>query len=393
MHVTRPRQRGWQLLGPWPSDALGRFGAGVEALLEAEFFAEEAAEEAAQEQELGYLPHSRGEARRMRRRMRELGAEAEDLEEEALQVLGRLGEQAAAGAPHRSATVGSELRPVVVAWTVLAATLRELAAPGCLGPGLELQRGVADLRPGWQLLGGLSLVVAAPKVAPVPANRREVALGKLRELAGAIDVAYVAVQVPLLDAVAQQMHQLGEWRQRSALAEEESRLAERWKARAALVASTERERARLAAGCGGRSFDAADVDCNLAPAHLENRVTWDEYRNAERLVNFHKRRRAFSAVAEKHRQRRSFRLQMEELRSLASLTWEGPPPPLAHAELHAEAPAPAAAFIAAAVDRSGAVLGGLTSVRELEAAGVLASKGQAIAKAAAADIERRLRRL
>eukprot|EP00445_Apocalathium_hangoei_P076652 CAMPEP_0204150894 /NCGR_PEP_ID=MMETSP0361-20130328/25684_1 /ASSEMBLY_ACC=CAM_ASM_000343 /TAXON_ID=268821 /ORGANISM="Scrippsiella Hangoei, Strain SHTV-5" /LENGTH=308 /DNA_ID=CAMNT_0051105635 /DNA_START=12 /DNA_END=935 /DNA_ORIENTATION=- len=260
----------WRSLGGAPRGALGRFVAAVGALLETEaVFADLALAVGAGQ--------CASELREVRAEVRRRGSEAIKLQEAALRRVEELGRGLL------------EAPPVNFAIVVDTATLVQLCHPGVLGINLELQHNVGSLRGGWRLLGGMSLASVAPHVAPLPLGARAHALQVLQTIAQEVESSWFAFCIPPLDAVSHHMFHLDAWRNRWALVLREEREVERWQAKEMLEVSTQSEKARFLA----KGFDpAAPRGASLKPAHLEHRIHWSEYRDAERLRRAAQRRTA-----------------------------------------------------------------------------------------------------
>lgn len=207
--------------------------------------------------------------------LRRLGREAMKLRDRAFQQVEEIGRDAL------------EARRVRFGLLVEAGTLAQLSLPGVLSESFTLQYDVGALRCGWQLLGGLSVASVAPSVEAIAGAARRDILEVLRRLAQEVDAAWLAVAMPQLDAVSHHLLQLDAWSSRCTLALKEELEVERWKAQEMLDASTQRECMRMRA----KGFDPAGrLAAALRPAHLEHRLHWSEYRDAERAQRVAQRR-------------------------------------------------------------------------------------------------------
>lgn len=188
-----------------------------------------------------------------------------------------------------------EAGPVAVPVEVDASVLQRLCEPESLSADLTLSELAGVLRPGWQLVGGEDLSPAVPRPCVVSLRERAEVMRLLRRLAVGGAPCWLQVRAPPLEAASHLLLQFDAWGNRRELIEAETQLADRWRAKEQLLVSAQREEGRLdAAGVGAalRATSAAAGSAKLRPAHLERRVHWASYREAERAVRRVARRQA-----------------------------------------------------------------------------------------------------
>eukprot|EP00929_Paragymnodinium_shiwhaense_P075847 TRINITY_DN38837_c0_g1_i1.p1 TRINITY_DN38837_c0_g1~~TRINITY_DN38837_c0_g1_i1.p1 ORF type:complete len:375 (-),score=64.56 TRINITY_DN38837_c0_g1_i1:478-1602(-) len=182
--------------------------------------------------------------------------------------------------------------PMIVRVQVPASTVARLIEPDILDGHLQLLRDVgAELRAGWQLLGGEALEgLLAPGVPAADFSVAVAAVKRLRMLLSAKQPAVLVVALPLTDAAALQAGQLVAWRRQRGNVEEEEKLHRQKVALLRLRQSTEKQ-CEFMKQHRGLNVNAVAMEKEepLSAAGLERRLRLQHYRDAERLVLFCRR--------------------------------------------------------------------------------------------------------